>query len=304
MCLWASMGLFPFGSRPRSSGGRTRSGHAMDAPFYGENGSIHYEFRWDGSALQPKTSVNGTSGFAKVISRSSGSGGLAPGYLGRVHLCAWTPCRAVLRTSKYGTLGPPLHVQASEWRPHAVPAEVAGPAAAVAALAPAETPPTSAPPPAPPGPASEATEPAAEAPEPAGAPPPAAPPSPPSDTGLPEPAPLPDEPARETFPPRSAAEPLPPLGMAALSQQHPRPSAAVAAQPPEKDSAQGVPSAQGSESRALGQLLALARNIRQPRLYIGYSALVCFALSRRCRPCVWGRGTESRLNTRLRPLGR
>ena len=89
------------------------------ARFHGSDGIAHYEFEWDFSALQPNTNDNGTSGFARVISRSSGGGGLIVGYLGRVHRCAWNPCRAVYPRSKYGYVGPPLHIQPSDWKPPA-----------------------------------------------------------------------------------------------------------------------------------------------------------------------------------------
>ena len=89
------------------------------ARFHGSDGIAHYEFEWDFSALQPKTNDNGTSGFARVISRSSGGGGLIVGYLGRVHRCASNPCRAVYPESKYGYVGPPLHIQPSDWKPPA-----------------------------------------------------------------------------------------------------------------------------------------------------------------------------------------
>ena len=89
------------------------------ARFHGSDGIAHYEFEWDFSALQPKTNDNGTSGFARVISRSSGGGGLIVGYLGRVHRCASNPCRAVYPASKYGYVGPPLHIQPSDWKPPA-----------------------------------------------------------------------------------------------------------------------------------------------------------------------------------------
>ena len=49
----------------------------------------------------------------------------------------------------------------------------------------------------------------------------------------------------------------------------------------------GPPLAQLSESRVLQKLLQLARDIRRPRAYIGYSALICFGLARGCRPFVW-----------------
>ena len=89
------------------------------ARFHGSDGIAHYEFEWDFSALQPKTNDNGTSGFARVISRSSGGGGLIVGYLGRVHRCASNPCRAVYPPRKYGAIGPPLHIQPSDWKPPA-----------------------------------------------------------------------------------------------------------------------------------------------------------------------------------------
>ena len=89
------------------------------ARFHGIDGIAHYEFEWDFSALQPKTNDNGTSGFARVISRSSGGGGLIVGYLGRVHRCASNPCRAVYPRSKYGYLPAPLHIQPSDWKPPA-----------------------------------------------------------------------------------------------------------------------------------------------------------------------------------------
>ena len=71
-----------------------------------------------------------------------------------------------------------------------------------------------------------------------------------------------------------------------LSVAAPRPAApdaAVAAQ----EGAESAPLAQLSHGRVLHKLLQLARDIRRPRTYIGYSALVCFALARGCRPFVW-----------------
>ena len=34
-------------------------------------------------------------------------------------------------------------------------------------------------------------------------------------------------------------------------------------------------------------MMRLARDIRKPRAFIGYSAFLCFAMLRECRPCVW-----------------
>jgi hypothetical protein len=63
--------------------------------------------------------------------------------------------------------------------------------------------------------------------------------------------------------------------------------AAVAAQPQGEANAEGAPLAQLAESRVLSKMLKLARDIRRPRQYIGYSALLRFGLARGCRPCVW-----------------
>ena len=51
-----------------------------------------------------------------------------------------------------------------------------------------------------------------------------------------------------------------------------------------------VSPSQLAEERVLGTLLKLARNIRQPRHYIGYSAFLCLCLSRGCMAYVWEGG--------------
>ena len=102
-------------------------GLRMSERFYGCDGSTHYEFEWEATGLKPKANANGISGFARVTNRSRGVGGLVTGYLGRVHRCAWNPCRAVYPANKYGTLGPPLHAQPTEWRPQGAPPPPAPP---------------------------------------------------------------------------------------------------------------------------------------------------------------------------------
>ena len=41
------------------------------------------------------------------------------------------------------------------------------------------------------------------------------------------------------------------------------------------------------EANILGRLLSLAREIRRPRQYVGYSFFILFALVKRCRPFIW-----------------
>ena len=54
--------------------------------------------------------------------------------------------------------------------------------------------------------------------------------------------------------------------------------------------ADSVSPSQLAEERVLGTLLQLARDIRRPRHYIGYSAFMCFCLSRACRAYFWEGG--------------
>ena len=48
-----------------------------------------------------------------------------------------------------------------------------------------------------------------------------------------------------------------------------------------------IESAVAAEAHVLKTLLALAREIRQPRRYIGYSAFLLMGLLKKARPCVW-----------------
>ena len=247
------------------------------ARFHGSDGIAHYEFEWDFSALQPKTNDNGTSGFARVISRSSGGGGLIVGYLGRVHRCAWNPCRAVYPRSKYGYVGPPLHIQPSDWKPPAGADAEAAPKPPPAA--PPE-PPAAAPPKEPVSPLTPPKEStAAVAAEAAAVAAPSEllwllPPTPPEES--PGPPALPGPPAREPLRQTSAAEPL------ATAVQPPRQAGAAVAAVATQE-----PAAAFAEGKIMSRLLELAREIRRPRAYIGYSFFLCFALARECRPFAW-----------------
>ena len=204
----------------------------MSERFYGCDGSTHYEFEWETTGLKPRPTANGTSGFAKVTNRSSGVGGLATGYLGRVHRCAWGPCRAVYPASKFGTPGLPTHAQPTEWCPQDVPAEAAGAPPAEAAVAEAASGPPS-------------PQPDDEPPAPPGAPPPPAPPDSLVVEEPPAPPDLPGEPAKGALKPLTAALPLLPGS-----------GAAVAAERRQKRSAEGVLLAHMAESSVLSKLFA------------------------------------------------
>ena len=87
--------------------------------FFGCDGDVHYEWKWEYGASKPKANENGISGWAKLISRSSGI--QADEGTCRVHLCAHDPCKAVYPASKYGCIPPPMHLQPSDWRPPSFP---------------------------------------------------------------------------------------------------------------------------------------------------------------------------------------
>ena len=83
---------------------------ATAEPWYGFDGAEHYELKWDFSIQSIKKNDAGTTGYCKIISRSSGSpvGGVV-----YVHLCSKSPCEAVWPVKKYGIKGPPMHVRLS-----------------------------------------------------------------------------------------------------------------------------------------------------------------------------------------------
>ena len=56
-----------------------------------------------------------------------------------------------------------------------------------------------------------------------------------------------------------------------------------------------APLPQRSEAKILGQLLALAREIRRPRMMVGHSAFICCALLHKCKPMVWEGSTRVNL---------
>ena len=121
-----------FGSvirRPAVAGRERGTRDAMAASWFGYDGAEHWELQWDTSFMRLGHSKNGVTGFARVISRSSG--GPVPVELIRAHLCRHNPCKADWKhDSKYGKGIPrPIHFQS--WSPNAhraIPAPVPPPA--------------------------------------------------------------------------------------------------------------------------------------------------------------------------------
>ena len=90
-----------------------------------------------------------------------------------------------------------------------------------------------------------------------------------------------EAPAGAPLRPMQAAAPLPREEAAAVAAREAAEAAEGAAV------AAIVSPSQIAAERVLGTLLQLARNIRQPCNYIGYSAFLCVCLSRGCRAYVW-----------------
>lgn len=80
------------------------------ASFFGRTDDGHFlEIAWDVSWSAVTYRSGGDSGWARII-RSSG-GDVAEGSCRRIHKCSTNPCTARWPASKYGMLGPPIHVQ-------------------------------------------------------------------------------------------------------------------------------------------------------------------------------------------------
>ena len=127
----------------------------MNDFLYGDDGHQKLEFIWTEEDRRVKKNPNGTTGWAH-ISRRSGGVKHDPPDLCRVHICRNNPCTAVWPDSKYGPLGPPIHVRQLEWTAD-LEADLNGDAhgAGGEPSAPSSPPPLP-PPEAPPAPAAEA----------------------------------------------------------------------------------------------------------------------------------------------------
>ena len=85
----------------------------MSKPFFGECiDAIHagrYEVQWHHAWRAVTKNKNGTIGFATILQSSSEARPI--GGVCRIHLCAHNPCMARWPDSKYGIVGPPMHLQ-------------------------------------------------------------------------------------------------------------------------------------------------------------------------------------------------
>jgi hypothetical protein len=267
------------------------STHApVDHSEYGENthddDAGNYEFQWHHLWNKVTTNANGTTGWATIIHSTNPA--VLPNQIRRVHFCASDPCMARYKANKYGNYGPPIHLQhgVKQHKSSAVAepsgslhasaeTAVAGPSGSL--LASVETAVVE---------PSEASVPAAE-------------------PALVEPAPVG---LVETAPiegPASIGAPLelevhanmtkaPDCPKEASLQNMMPPDPTFPVDDIQVDSASTAAASTAAASTAVAAqntinatLLSLARDIRRPRVYVGYSAFILMGLLKKCRPCVW-----------------
>ena len=75
---------------------------------YKEN-TGYYEFQWYYGFTKVTKNQNGTTGWATIIHTTNPA--VKPRSICRIHLCAQDPCQAWHAASKYGEVGPPIHLQ-------------------------------------------------------------------------------------------------------------------------------------------------------------------------------------------------
>jgi hypothetical protein len=100
----------------------TQDGGVQTIRGRGTDGSC-YEFEWHRGWMLPRRNHSGTTGWATIISSTNPA--CRPQTQCRIHLCAHSPCIAIWSASRYGAVGPPIHVQEVQGHPPAVAEAVA-----------------------------------------------------------------------------------------------------------------------------------------------------------------------------------
>ncbi len=231
----------------------------------------YYEFQWYHEWHKVTTNTNGTTGWATILHSTNAA--VLPKTIRRIHLCAFNPCLAWHTASKYGSVGPPMHLQKVEKRE--APSAVAAPASGETVVA----------------------EPSASLPAS-------------GETAVAEPLDAPslelasEEPVLvESVGPAPVEQPCvgSPEVHAELAEAPDCPTEAslqtmTAPAPtqhitiPSKGAANATDTAStavAAQHNVKATLLALAREIRKPRTYVGYSAFILMGLVKKCQPCVW-----------------
>ena len=234
----------------------------------------YYEFQWEPAVSKKTTNPNGTTGWARITHSTNPAITLVG--LHRIHLCKFNPCRAWYPDSKYGAIGPPMHLQEVGF--HGEPAAVAEPSGSHLPLPVAVETAVAAPPCEPPSVVAEcaAIVPALALEQ--------APVDQPVSTECPveEPVVHTDMVDAPGCPKEASLQNMKPLAPASPSRSMHVHSHCV------PDAAADAKSAVATKHTIHVALLALARSIRRPRSYVGYSAFILMGFLKKCQPCVWG----------------
>ena len=255
------------------------------SPLFGESidedGTVvaQFSFKWEPGWGRLTRNHAGSTGFATILQSSNASRTI--GQLSRIHLCSHRPCRANWEASKYGYHEVPLHLQPVE--APAVPpavaessgqAESSVPSAVAGSFVPSAVAVS-------PG---EAGSPVPSAVAGSFVPPPAVPP----------PLPPPCEPPNVAAVLESSGgpqTPAAPQGAVLQSLKAPAPASPIDMDVSDDDvvmtSATPAASAVKAQEKIYALLLALARSIRKPKSYVGYSAFILMGLLKKRRPCAW-----------------
>ena len=237
----------------------------------------YYEFRWNPGPTKPKKTDYGWTGWATLLRTTNTNptfNVVNADY--RFHLCANYPCTARWDLGKYGTQPEPTHVRlvpqralvesaepssTAESNVDAAPQEAAVAQSSGSAVASSEAVPEEA----------TVTEPSSSAVA--------------SLTTVPEEATVlemnPEEDAMPEVHSHPKGAPLCALAPAAPAAPVDLVDVEVFAIAP--DTAPAVAARRRVEAR----LLELARQIREPRAYVGYAAFILMGLVKKCRPCVF-----------------
>jgi hypothetical protein len=235
----------------------------------------YYEFKWDRDGVtRLSKNPNGTSGWATVTHCTNPAVLLAGNH--RIHLCKFKPCRAIYHSSKYGMVAPPIHLQEVHLKcESSAVAELSGshlplPADVQTAVAgtSTETPPL----------ATELV---------------------PKEPALVlEQVPVEQQPVNIEGPVEEAVvytdmldAPDCPNEASLQNMKPPAPTSPIHSMHMDSqgvaNDAAAVKSAVAAKHTIKAALLTLARGIRRPRSYVGYSAFILMGLLKKCQPCVW-----------------
>ena len=267
----------PFAPRIMSAAGPPEEGTLLGETSHTTHRG-EYEWHWMADPTRVTTNPRGTTGWGKLVRSTNVS--YPAGKAIKIHLCAHNPCQAIWADSKYGLTGPPVHMQRiTRFDSDAAVAEEVPPPPVGLPRPPEDRSPAPPPVELPHTPVFVHTAPVEHPPAPVELPP---------DPVEPPPVPPPPSPPAAPLHTLQAAAPASPIdveedtAVAVLAALAKDTAVAAAALAEDKQLA--------AQHKVDAALLALARDIRRPRAYLGYCAFVLFGLCKKCQPCAWEGG--------------